>query len=169
MRFPQRDHFIHDAGLAAFDVNLTGDRMLLGSYAMKLFCSLLLIAINSVCHEIFYPVFIILKPSSVSSFFFDFFPFFSAAQIHDSYSPLGICALSLLMSVTFLRPRQNSLNMAVSAAVLGCERTLWQLCWSRDWFGSSGQTNIGRKASGMVKQSRQLTVMFDWIRRFPQT
>lgn len=49
------------------------------------------------------------------------------------------------MSVTFLKPCQNSLNMAVSAALLGCERRLWQLSFFYDWFGSSGQTNIGPK------------------------
>ncbi len=70
------------------------------------------------------------------------------------------------MSVTFLKPCQKSLNMAVSAALLGCERRLWQLSLFSDWFSSSGQTNIGGKACGMVKQSRRLTVMFDRMRRF---
>ena len=57
--------------------------------------------------------------------------------------------------------------MAVSVAVLGCERRLWQLSLFCDGIGSSGQTNIVRKAFGVVKQSRGLKVIFDWMRRFP--
>lgn len=63
--------------------------------------------------------------------------------------------------LTILRPCQNSLNMAASAAVLGCERRLWQLFLFYDGFNSSGQTNIGRKACGVVEQTAQSDVWPD--------
>lgn len=95
------------------------------------------------------------NPPLSHPFFFFLQFFFLQLKFMTASCPTAFCALSLLMSVTFLRPRQNSLNMAVSAAVSGCERTPWQLSWSRDWFGSSGQTNIGRKGlwDGQAEQT----------------